>query len=398
MSPRNGSEQSLVWHENRDFNNELYLCTGMGGGSIPFSPEIRLTFDSADSILPAIITNDVFAAMWNRQYLVWSDNRDSNYEIYYKRTDTIGPNSISDLSASTGGPGEVDLQWTSPADDITDPVWFYDMRYCNTQMTTLWEFRTNGTPVPQTITPLPAGQTEAYTVSGLVPGNLYYFAVISVDQAGNSSNVSNSPGANAGLPYTATPTSTISATCTPSPSISPTPSVSPTATVSATNTMSQTISPTGTISATNTMSPTISQTSTISPTATNTPTITITSTISPTGTISPTSTLTPTLTTTPTYVAQEGEGSLQAYPNPATDRVTFNYGLEKAGEVYFAIYNMAGELVVKIKENKSSGGSARTEWDTSKTPSGIYLVRLQVKYNDGTSREFDIKKIAIVKK
>src|SRR5262245_41180965 len=84
----------------------------------------------------------------------------------------------------------VTLRWTSPGDDsLTGTARFYDLRYSVLPITTLSFYTTTwavGVPAPAL-----AGTQQAFTVKGLVPNKLYYFAIRTVDRAGNWSAMSN---------------------------------------------------------------------------------------------------------------------------------------------------------------------------------------------------------------
>jgi len=68
----------VVWSDDRNGNNEIYHRWTFNGG-ISWSGEIRLTNDTSASITP------FFAVQGPKVHVVWADNRDGNYEIYYKR-------------------------------------------------------------------------------------------------------------------------------------------------------------------------------------------------------------------------------------------------------------------------------------------------------------------------
>ena len=109
--------------------------------------------------------------------------------------DTVPPSVVANLSAVTGNsPGTVDLSWIAPGDDATTgTASVYIVRYNTTTITeTNWITSINVTGEP---TPSPAGSVESMTVSGLTPGKVYHFAIMTQDEASNTSGVSNSPGA-----------------------------------------------------------------------------------------------------------------------------------------------------------------------------------------------------------
>ncbi len=82
------------------------------------------------------------------------------------------------------------LTWTAPGDDgFTGTAAAYDLRYSRTPITTVtWNSATRVTGMPS---PHTAGTREAYTVNGLLSNTTYYFAIRTVDRAGNWSAISN---------------------------------------------------------------------------------------------------------------------------------------------------------------------------------------------------------------
>jgi len=105
--------------------------------------------------------------------------------------DTTPPAAVADLAASTPGAYSVDLSWTAPGDDGTEgTATEYDIRYALTAIADEadWASATQCLNEPA---PSPAGTLEQVTVIGLAPGTIYYLALKTVDEAGNSSELSN---------------------------------------------------------------------------------------------------------------------------------------------------------------------------------------------------------------
>lgn len=75
----------IVWYDNRDGNSEIYYKRSQNGG-ISWNADIRLTNNTAFS---GVATTAVFD---KALHVVWNDERDGNYEIYYKLS-TDGGNS-----------------------------------------------------------------------------------------------------------------------------------------------------------------------------------------------------------------------------------------------------------------------------------------------------------------
>jgi hypothetical protein len=89
----NGSNVCAVWFDTRDNNQEIYFkCsndTGMTWGA-----DVRLTNNVSNSQNPGI------AHSGDTLHAVWQDNRDGNYEIYYKRSTDAGSNWGADTRLS----------------------------------------------------------------------------------------------------------------------------------------------------------------------------------------------------------------------------------------------------------------------------------------------------------
>ena len=125
-------------------------------------------------------------------HLVWN----ANYDIFLAELDIPEdtPPAAVILNAATGTyPGEVVLSWTAPgADGNTGTATEYIVRYADAEIAdeTAWDAAAdvNNEPVPQI-----AGTEESMTVSGLAPVGTYYFALRTLDESGNLSDLSNSP-------------------------------------------------------------------------------------------------------------------------------------------------------------------------------------------------------------
>jgi hypothetical protein len=74
-----GSVVHVVWHDNRDGNLEIYYKRSADGG-VSWGTDTRLTSNSTESLHPSITVSGSVV------HVVWFDNRDGNFEIYYKRS------------------------------------------------------------------------------------------------------------------------------------------------------------------------------------------------------------------------------------------------------------------------------------------------------------------------
>ena len=113
-------------------------------------------------------------------------------------SDTTAPVAVNNLTAATGtNQGQINLSWTAPGDDgSVGTAATYIIKYSASAITTDAQFDAAldiaGEPAPLT-----AGTSQSMTVSGLAPGQTYYFAMKTQDEVPNISALSNSPSATA---------------------------------------------------------------------------------------------------------------------------------------------------------------------------------------------------------
>ncbi|MEO7990302.1 MAG: S8 family serine peptidase [Chryseolinea sp.] len=106
-----------------------------------------------------------------------------------QENDGDAPDAINDLSASSVAITDITLTWTSPLDSGNGSASVYDIRYSTSPITE--ENFGDATSYLNPPIPKAAGETENLTISGLLPGTVYYFAIKSADFFGNFSSVSN---------------------------------------------------------------------------------------------------------------------------------------------------------------------------------------------------------------
>jgi len=102
-----GSNVHVVWDDQRNSatNYEIYYRGSTNGGT-NWGTETRLTFDSSYSMYPFI------SASGTTVHCIWSDFRNGNWEIYYKRNPTGNPIGITNIS--TGIPSSFSLNQNYP--------------------------------------------------------------------------------------------------------------------------------------------------------------------------------------------------------------------------------------------------------------------------------------------
>ncbi|MEI8007001.1 MAG: T9SS type A sorting domain-containing protein, partial [Bacteroidota bacterium] len=92
-----GSIVHAVWEDNRDGNYNIYYKNSIDAG-LSWGPDTRLTFATDTSMSAHIALSDSVV------HVAWEDHRDGNYEIYYKRNPTgnIPVGIGNDSEAGTG--------------------------------------------------------------------------------------------------------------------------------------------------------------------------------------------------------------------------------------------------------------------------------------------------------
>src|SRR5262249_38731848 len=104
--------------------------------------------------------------------------------------DTTPPAAVGDLAAAGVLLTKVNLTWTAPGDDGTKgKANGYDLRYSTSPIPDAnWD---QATPVEGAPSPHAPGSVEQAAVTGLEPGVTYYFAIKTLDNVGNISELSN---------------------------------------------------------------------------------------------------------------------------------------------------------------------------------------------------------------
>ena len=110
--------------------------------------------------------------------------------------------------------------------------------------------------------------------------------------------------------------------------------------------------------------------------------------------------------TGPTYVEPQWASEVlprrywleQNYPNPFNPTTIINYELRmKNSPIHttLKVYNVLGQLVETLVDERQRAGTYRVRWDASKVASGVYFYRLEVK-GDGL-KVTETRKMVVVK-
>jgi hypothetical protein len=149
-----------------------------GGGYLPIlsGGSFQITSDGAHSLL---------------YYCADSAGNTSSVNLVTVITDTSPPDAITDLTTAGVTANSITLSWTAPGNDGTvGRATSYDIRYSTTNIINDADFesaiKVDKVPVPQI-----AGSTEHVEIIGLDASTLYYFAIKTLDEAPNTSGMSN---------------------------------------------------------------------------------------------------------------------------------------------------------------------------------------------------------------
>ena len=110
---------SVVWYDYRDGNPEIYYKRSTDGG-LNWGADMRLTIDTSDSYFPSV------AVSGSTVNVVWSDYRDVNEEIYYKRSSDDGATWGAETRL-TNSAGYSDYPCVAASGSLVHVVW-YDNR------------------------------------------------------------------------------------------------------------------------------------------------------------------------------------------------------------------------------------------------------------------------------
>ncbi len=149
----NGNDVHIVWHDwNIDGTTEVYYMNSTNGG-ISWEPQTRLTYNEGNnSSEPKITVVDDY------KHIIWTEWRDGNREIYYKRFPDFPDTSPPTHTNETPLP---DSYKDAPGTNVS--VHVTDSSGVNESTIQLW---INGSLVVHTITPI----TDGYNVSWISPG------------------------------------------------------------------------------------------------------------------------------------------------------------------------------------------------------------------------------------
>ncbi|MCE1166125.1 MAG: T9SS type A sorting domain-containing protein [Bacteroidetes bacterium] len=81
----------------------------------------------------------------------------------------------------------------------------------------------------------------------------------------------------------------------------------------------------------------------------------------------------------------------QNFPNPFNPVTRISYKIQREGLVSLKVYNLVGQVVGVLVNERQSSGSYEVEFDASELTSGVYLYKLQI---NGFS---SVKRMTVIK-
>mgnify|MGYP000560099988 CR=1 FL=1 len=107
----------------------------------------------------------------------------------------------------------------------------------------------------------------------------------------------------------------------------------------------------------------------------------------------------------PNVVPEEKSGTTssywlsQNYPNPFNPTTTIRYALPKPCHVTLKVFNLLGQEVTTLVNEKNPAGEYAVRWNPTELPSGMYLYRLQASPIGGSQagRFVETKKLLLLR-
>jgi len=163
-----GSNVHVVWTDEREVGNpEIYYMRSTDSG-INWDPETRLTYSNGNSYGASVAASGISV------HVLWHDNRDGNYEIYYKRNPTGNPIGIKSISHSIPGVFQLYQNFPNPFNPSTRIK--FDLPYRT--YITLSIYNVLGQQVEILIdSQLNAGTYETEWISERYPSGIYYYVL-----------------------------------------------------------------------------------------------------------------------------------------------------------------------------------------------------------------------------
>ena len=96
-------------------------------------------------------------------------------------------------------------------------------------------------------------------------------------------------------------------------------------------------------------------------------------------------------TNSPVYYIPSQSSLVWLYPNPFNESISISYQIEKTEEVEIVVYDVLGQIVEILLDEKKTIGIHQVGWDGRKYASGSYYCVMM------TSGSTDVRKMTLVK-
>jgi hypothetical protein len=170
----------VVWMDGRDGNWEIYYKRSTNAG-ISWGADTRLTNITGTSTYPSI------AVYGTVVHVVWSDYRDGNYEIYYKRNPTGNPIGIKNISSVIPSSYSLQQNYPNPFNPTTKikfdiPSSGFPIKTFGNDNVVLKVFDVLGKEIATLVNESAlGGQPGTYTVdfdASMLPSGIYFYRLI----------------------------------------------------------------------------------------------------------------------------------------------------------------------------------------------------------------------------
>jgi len=89
---------------------------------------------------------------------------------------------------------------------------------------------------------------------------------------------------------------------------------------------------------------------------------------------------------------------MQNYPNPFNGMTTIEFRLPSAARIRLAIYNLLGQEMARLVDNRDfDGGTHTVTWDSGTEVSGTYVYKLHIDMPDGRKSRTEVRQMILVK-
>jgi probable HAF family extracellular repeat protein len=153
----NGNITYLVWHDNRNGAYAIYFNFITADKFINWPNGLRITYGSGDSMYPSLAVDHL-----GNINVVWQDKRDGNWEIYYKKLDATGTNLTVDERVTNDPKFSLRPSITIDSHNNACIVW-YDNRSGNYQV--YWDKRVEPDITAVNLNCTPAQPSEGQSVA-----------------------------------------------------------------------------------------------------------------------------------------------------------------------------------------------------------------------------------------